>query len=115
MIASAVFRRVAVEVVTLFGVAVGVFLLLRGAPGARLAMMIAPAASAHDIAELGARYGLDQPLLVQFGIWLDGILHGNFGISISLRRNGLELLIERLPAALELASGACELGGVIRG
>ena len=78
-------------------------------------MMIAPGASAHDIAELRARYGLDQPFLVQFGIWLDGILHGNFGISISLRRNVLELLTERLPATLELAIVACALAVLLGG
>jgi ABC-type dipeptide/oligopeptide/nickel transport system permease component len=115
MIASALLRRVAMATVTLFGVAVVVFLLLRVAPGDPVAMMIAPGASAHDIAELRARYGLDQPFLVQFGIWLDGILHGNFGISISLRRNVLELLTERLPATLELAIVACALAVLLGG
>ena len=51
----------------------------------------------------------------QFGIWLDGILHGDFGISISLRRNVLELLIERLPATLELAIVACALAVLLGG
>jgi ABC-type dipeptide/oligopeptide/nickel transport system permease component len=116
MIASALLRRVVMAVVTLFGVAVVVFLLLRVAPGDPIAMMIAPGASPQDIADLRARYGLDQPLLAQFVIWLGGILHGDFGISISLRRNVLELLSERLPATLELAVFACTvavlLGGV---
>ena len=73
--------------VTLFGVAVIVFLLLRVAPGDPIAMMIGPGAGAEDIANLRARYGLDQPFLTQFVIWLGGILHGDFGISISLHRN----------------------------
>src|SRR5215475_6362084 len=116
MIASALLRRVAMAIVTLFGVAVVVFLLLRVAPGDPVAMMIAPGASAHDIAELRARYGLDQPFLVQFGIWLDGILHGNFGISISLRRNVLELLsAHATTATLELAVVACALAVLLGG
>ena len=93
--------------VTLFGVAVVVFLLLRVAPGDPIAMMIGPGASAQDVADLRARYGLDQPLLTQFGIWLEGILRGDFGSSISLHRHVLELLLERLPATLELAGAAC--------
>jgi len=92
--------------VTLLGVAVIVFLLLRVAPGDPIGMMIGPGAGEGDIAALKARYGLDRPLLAQFGIWLAGLLHGDFGTSISLHRNVLELLMERLPATLELAVAA---------
>jgi ABC-type dipeptide/oligopeptide/nickel transport system permease component len=93
-------------IVTLFGVAVVVFLLLRVAPGDPIAMMIGPGASAADIAALRAHYGLDQPIVIQFGIWLWGIMRGDFGVSISLHRDVLELLAERLPATLELAISA---------
>src|SRR6516164_9298955 len=67
-------KRLGLAAVTLFGVAVIVFLLLRVAPGDPIAMMIGPGASAQDIADLKARYGLDKPLLDQFVIWLSGIL-----------------------------------------
>lgn len=117
LIAAILAKRLAMAIVTLFGVAVVVFLLLRVAPGDPVAMMIGAGASAADIADLRARYGLDQPLLVQFGIWLAGILHGDFGVSISLHRDVLELLSERLPATLELATAAClvaiGLGGAV--
>jgi len=107
MIASILVKRAGMAIVTLFGVAVVVFLLLRVAPGDPVAMMIGAGASAADIANLRARYGLDQPLIVQFGIWLAGVLRGDFGVSISLHRDVLELLAERLPATLELAIAAC--------
>lgn len=107
MIASILVKRAGMAIVTLFGVAVVVFLLLRVAPGDPIAMMIGAGASAADIADLRARYGLDQPLIVQFGIWLAGVLRGDFGVSISLHRDVLELLAERLPATLELAAAAC--------
>jgi ABC-type dipeptide/oligopeptide/nickel transport system permease component len=106
MIASVLLKRIGMAAVTLFGVAVIVFLLLRVVPGDPIAMMIGPGASAQDIADLRARYGLDQPLIAQFGIWLGGILRGDFGSSISLHRDVLELLVERLPATLELAVAA---------
>jgi ABC-type dipeptide/oligopeptide/nickel transport system permease component len=106
MIASVLVKRVSMAIVTLFGVAVVVFLLLRVAPGDPIAMMIGPGASAADIAALRAHYGLDQPIVIQFGIWLWGIMRGDFGVSISLHRDVLELLAERLPATLELAISA---------
>jgi peptide/nickel transport system permease protein len=69
-------------------------------------MMIAPGASADDILALRAHYGLDGPILLQFGLWLRAMLGGDFGTSISLRRNVLDLIGERLPATLELALSA---------
>jgi len=101
--------------VTLFGVAVIVFLLLRVAPGDPIAMMIGPGAGPEDIADLKARYGLDKPILAQFGIWLAGLAHGDFGTSISLHRDVLGLLAERLPATLELAIAACLVAVAVGG
>jgi peptide/nickel transport system permease protein len=66
-------------------------------------MMISPGASPADIAALRAHYGLDMGLLAQFAVWMRNLAHGDFGTSISLHRNVLGLLAERLPATLELA------------
>lgn len=103
---GAVLRRLATAAVTLFGVAVVVFVLLRVAPGDPIAMMIGPGASEADIAALRARYGLDQGLLAQFWIWLQGLLLGDLGTSISLRSDVAGLVAQRLPATLELAGAA---------
>lgn len=99
-------KRVAMAAVTLFGVGLIVFVLLRVVPGDPIAMMIAPGASPADIAAMRARYGLDESIGIQFLLWLKGILSGDFGTSISLRRDVLDLLAERLPATLELATAA---------
>lgn len=106
MNAAAFINRVAMIAVTLFGVAVVVFVLLRVAPGDPVAMMIGPGASPADILALRQRYGLDGSILLQFWIWLRTLLGGDFGTSISLRRNVLDLIGERLPATLELAIAA---------
>jgi ABC-type dipeptide/oligopeptide/nickel transport system permease component len=90
-------------IVTFFGVAVVVFVLVRVAPGDPIAMMIAPGASAKDIADLRALYGLDKSIPIQFAIWLGHVLRGDFGVSISLRQNVAEVVLGRLPATLELA------------
>src|SRR5712691_330734 len=91
---------------TLLGVAIVIFVLLRVVPGDPIAMMLPPGARAGDIANLRALYGLDRPILEQFGRWLLDMLNGNFGSSISLRRSVLGLIASRLPATLELSLAA---------
>src|SRR5580704_12620735 len=110
-------NRLLMAAVTLSGVATIVFVLLRIVPGDPIAMMISPGASPADIAALRAHYGLDAPLPVQFLVWVRDLLRGDFGTSISLHRNVLEILGERLPATLELAAAslvfAAALGGAV--
>lgn len=96
-------KRTGMAAITLFGVAVVVFVLLRVAPGDPVAMMIGPGATADDILRLRASYGLDQSLFNQFWIWLASLLQGDLGTSISRRIDVGQLLLERLPATLELA------------
>jgi peptide/nickel transport system permease protein len=115
MIAVSILNRLIMAAVTLFGVALIVFVLLRVVPGDPIAMMISPGASPADIAALRAHYGLDASLPVQFGIWLKSVLAGDFGTSISLKRNVLSLLGERLPATLELAFAALILAVLLGG
>ena len=95
--------RLITMAVTLFGVAVVVFVVIRIAPGDPIAMMLPPGASQADIDRLRALYGLDKSLFEQFFIWLSGVVHGDFGTSISLRQNVLGLVLGRLPATLELS------------
>lgn len=108
-------NRLVLAAVTLFGVAVVVFVLLRVVPGDPIAMMISPGSTPEQIAQMRANYGLDGSILSQFWIWLKSILAGDFGTSISLRRNVLELLGERLPATLELAAAALVFAVVLGG
>jgi ABC-type dipeptide/oligopeptide/nickel transport system permease component len=90
-------------VITLFGVAVVVFCLLRVVPGDPVAMMVGPAASAADIAALRAHYGLDGPLPLQFLTWFRAALVGDFGTSITRHQSVLAILGADLPTTIELA------------
>ena len=103
MLLAVIVRRAAIALLTLAGVAVIVFVLLRVVPGDPVAMMIGPGATAADIAALKAHYGFDAPILTQFWIWAHGILTGDFGSSITLHLPVTEILASRLPATLELA------------
>lgn len=95
--------RLASMGVTLVGVAIVVFVLIRVAPGNPIAMMLPPGATKADIARITALYGLDKPLFEQFWIWAGGVLRGDFGVSITLRQPVGDLVLSRLPATLELS------------
>jgi peptide/nickel transport system permease protein len=114
---SAILRRLLMAAITLIGVAVTIFVLLRVVPGDPIAMMISPGASDADIAALRAHYGLDAGIGAQFAAWARDLIRGDLGASISLHRNVLDLLAERLPATLELAAAALVvailLGGAV--
>lgn len=105
-----ILSRIVSAIVTLFGVMVIVFVLVRVVPGDPVAMMIAPGATEADIAALRAYYGLDLPVYQQFGVWFSQVLQGNFGTSISLKQSVLTIILERLPATIELALFALILG-----
>ncbi|MCW5771464.1 MAG: ABC transporter permease [Rhodospirillaceae bacterium] len=101
-----ILKRLALAIPTLFGVAVIVFVLLRVVPGDPIAMMIGPGATADDIRHLREIYGLDRSIFHQFILYIGGLAHGDFGVSISLRQDVMELILGRLPVTLELCGVA---------
>ena len=107
--------RLMTTAVTLFGVAVIVFFVIRVVPGNPIAMMLPPGATAEDIARLTALYGLDKSIVQQFMIWVAGVLHGDFGTSITLRQPVLGLVLGRLPATLELSVMALLMAVLVGG
>ncbi len=107
--------RLISTVVTLFGVAIVVFFMVRVAPGDPIAMMISPGATPEDIARLRALYGFDRPIPAQFMIWLGQVAGGDFGMSISLREKVSSVVLNRVPATLELAVLALLIAGGLGG
>ena len=114
---SLILSRALTALLTLIGVMVVVFVLVRVVPGDPIAMMIAPGASETDIAALRAVYGLDLPVWQQFTIWFGQVLGGDLGTSISMKQNVMTIIADRLPATIELAllalAIAVLLGGTI--
>ncbi|AWB50266.1 ABC transporter permease [Gemmobacter aquarius] len=107
--------RLATTAVTLAGVAVIVFFVIRVVPGNPIAMMLPPGATEADIAQLTALYGLDKPIWQQFLIWVSGVVQGDFGTSITTRQPVLGLVLGRLPATLELSIMALVMAVIIGG
>ena len=59
------------------------------------------------------RFGLDRPIITQFGIYMNDMVHGDFGRSFRYGRPVMDLLIERLPVTLELTLAALTLSSVL--
>jgi peptide/nickel transport system permease protein len=90
-----------------FLVSVIVFFAIRLLPGDPLVIFIGKSAqsgtiSAAQLADLRKQFGLDDPILVQYGHWISGILHGNLGESINYRTSVNTLMAERFPITLHL-------------
>ncbi|MBN9233473.1 MULTISPECIES: ABC transporter permease [Phyllobacteriaceae] len=115
MLVRVTLSRLLTTLITLFGVAVIVFVVIRVVPGNPIAMMLPPGASEADIDRLKTLYGLDKSIIEQFAIWLGNVLHGDFGTSISTRQPVLSLVLDRLPATLELSLMALVIAVVIGG
>lgn len=89
---------------TLLGLTVLVFLMLRLIPGTVVEQMIGADAvvSAAMVEQLRAFFGLDQPWYVQYGRWLGGLAQGDLGTSWRTGKPVIVLIVERLPVTLEL-------------
>jgi len=94
-------------------VATLVFFITRLAPGDPAAVMLGEQATAADIAQLRASYGLDQPLPVQFAYWLKELARGNLGQSIFLQRPVTQALMERAEPTLYLTLFSIAIAALI--
>ncbi len=86
----------------LIGLTIILFVLLR-IGGDPVAHLVDPEASAEEVAKVRAAYGFDRPYYEQYLRQLSMILRGDFGDSFRFRSPAMPLVLERLPATLELA------------
>ena len=101
-----ILRRLILLVPVLFGLTALVFAIARLLPGDPVALAAGPNATPAEIAAYGREFGLDRPLLAQYGAYLSGLLRGDFGVSIYTRRPVIEDISAYLPATLELVFSA---------
>ncbi len=102
MSAARVLRRVLQAVPTLLAVLVLTFLLVHLLPGDPASAVIGDRVTDAEVARERALLGLDRPLLVQFGEYVGGLLHGDLGHSTSLGVPVSLLILARLPVTLML-------------
>ena len=108
-----VLRRLLQSIVVMLVVALMAFTIFRYV-GDPVAMMVGQETSLQERAQLRVTLGLNDPIPVQFGRFVIRMVHGNFGISYQIGRPVSELLVERLPATLEL-SGIAALFALLVG
>ncbi len=88
---------------TLFGVALLVFIALRLVPGGFADVVLGPFVAPEAREILSARFGLDEPVWVQFFKWLAALSEGDFGVSLVTQQSVIAELLRRAPVTAELA------------
>lgn len=99
-------RRLLLTIPVLIGVATLVFSLIHLVPGDPVQAMLGESAAPQDVAQLRTQLGLDRPLYQQYLSFASGIIRGDLGTSLRTRQSVTTIILERMPATLELAAAA---------
>lgn len=99
-------RRLGQSLLTIFLTVSTVFVLVRLAPGDPAAAYAPPSATTADLERIRAQFGLDKPLITQYGIFLRDLLSGDLGTSFSFRDSALSVVLDRMPYTLTLSVAA---------
>ena len=99
-------RRLLLTIPVLIGVATLVFALIHLVPGDPVQAMLGESASPQDVAQLRTKLGLDRPLLQQYASFARGVVRGDLGTSLRTNQPVTGIILERMPATLELAVSA---------
>jgi peptide/nickel transport system permease protein len=98
-----IIKRLLQIIPVVLGVTLIAFALIHLAPGDPVITMVGQHATQLDIEETRAKFGLDQPLYIQYFIWLGNVLHGDLGRSIISHEQVTTEIASRFPNTIELA------------
>jgi ABC-type dipeptide/oligopeptide/nickel transport system permease component len=90
------------QAVLVFLVVSGIVFSILHISGDPLALLMPPDAPPPDVEEMRRNLGLDKPLVIQYGLFLRNAARGNLGVSYHHGQPALKMVLERLPASLEL-------------
>src|SRR5579884_801590 len=99
-------RRLIQTIPVVFLTTVLIFLLLHLVPGDPAEAIAGPDATPAEIQTVRHELGIDQPLPVQYVLWIGRLVHGDFGQSYVNQLPVRDLILQRIPATLELTIGA---------
>lgn len=105
-------RRILLAVLVVMGVTMLTFIAIYLA-GDPVVLYVSERAGPEELAEARRRLGLDQPIPIQYINFLGGLLRGNLGNSLASKTPALELVLERLPATLEITFAALIVSNII--
>lgn len=106
-------RRLIGTIPVMVLISILVFLLIQAAPGDPTLMLLGEDTTAADIAEAKERWGLDQPVYVQYVKFFLSAVQGDFGRSFKYDEPVLDVILARVPATLELATAAVVIALII--
>jgi ABC-type dipeptide/oligopeptide/nickel transport system permease component len=106
-------QRLVASVITLLGVSLIVFLMVRVLPGDPARVIAGLLASEEDVQRIRIELGLERPLHVQYGIFLTRLLHGDLGTSARTSQPVLGELQPRLAATLKLALSSAAVAALL--
>ena len=106
-------RRIILAIPVVVGILIVTFALARLIPGDPCTAILGEKATQAICEQFNRDHGLDQPIYVQFWIYLKNMLQGDFGESIRFKRPVTLILIERLPTTMELGFFALVLATVV--
>lgn len=101
-----IIKRLLQIIPVVLGVTLIAFALIHLAPGDPVRTMLGQHATQQEMDDIRAKYGLDQPLYVQYFIWLNDVLHGDLGRSILSHEKVTTEIGSRFPNTMELAIAA---------
>lgn len=96
-------RRLYQALIVFFVVTLIVFMVLH-ISGDPVELLMPPDATPRDMEEMRRTLGLDKPIMIQYGFFLKNAVQGNLGVSYHHGQPALKLVLERLPASLELVA-----------
>jgi peptide/nickel transport system permease protein len=98
-------RRLGLMLITLFGISVVIFVLLRAVPGniAEILFDSAGMVDPADKARIEQELGLDRPYAEQYAVWIAGLARGDLGKSYTSEKPALEEIVPRIPVTGKLA------------
>ena len=112
-----ILRRLLISIPILFGLTLMTFVMANLMPGDYIDTLIPPEQAARrspaEIAALRESYGLNQPLMVRYAVWLRELAHGNLGYSFQSGEPVLKEIMARLPSTLQITVTALVLGVVL--
>jgi peptide/nickel transport system permease protein len=106
-------RRLALLVPVLLGVSILTFVLIRVLPGDPVRTIMPATATEADIQAARERFGLNDPIIVQYGIWLKDVVHGDLGTSFQTGIPVRAELLDRIGPTFELVTASLILAIVI--
>jgi oligopeptide transport system permease protein len=107
-----VIKRLLIAILTLWIIMTATFVLMKSIPGDPFAneKMILPEIRAN----MEAKYGLDKPMIEQYFIYMNNLLHGDFGVSFKYKNRSVNSIIETgFPVSCALGLTACAIGLVL--